>query len=169
MHFHAVLGLSRKAPPQSTRQVLRTRKTQALYHTPTQSLSDYSCGTLTQQSTRKQYVPNAEDCSHAPRKAATPSTKDALLDEFQALVGDTEKLQQHSASLAGEQAEALREDIRSSLSRARETLHNAESGLREQGKMAVDATEDYVHKHPWQALGLSAAIGLVLGLLISRR
>lgn len=63
----------------------------------------------------------------------------------------------------------MREDIRSSLSRARETQHNAESGLRELGKMAVDATEDYVHKHPWQALGLSAAIGLVLGLLISRR
>ena len=104
-----------------------------------------------------------------PRKAATPSTKDALLDEFQALVSDTEKLLQHSASLAGEQAEALREDIRSSLSRARETLYNAESGLRELGKIAVDATEDYVHKHPWQALGLSAAIGLVLGLLISRR
>ncbi|APU31122.1 MULTISPECIES: DUF883 family protein [Pseudomonadaceae] len=104
-----------------------------------------------------------------PRKAATPSTKDALLDEFQALVSDTEKLLQHSASLAGEQAEALRDDIRSSLDRARDTLHKAESGLREQGKIAVDATEDYVHKHPWQALGLSAAIGLVLGLLISRR
>ena len=41
--------------------------------------------------------------------------------------------------------------------------------LREQGKIAVDATEEYVHKPPWQALGLSAAIGLVLGLLISRR
>ena len=104
-----------------------------------------------------------------PRQAATPSTKDALLDEFQALVSDTEKLLQHSASLAGEQAEALRDDIRSSLDRARDTLHKAESGLREQGKIAVDATEDYVHKHPWQALGLSAAIGLVLGLLISRR
>ena len=79
-----------------------------------------------------------------PRKAATPSTKDALLDEFQALVSDTEKLLQHSASLAGEQAEALRDDIRSSLDRARDTLHKAESGLREQGKIAVDATEDYV-------------------------
>nr|WP_256833139.1 YqjD family protein [Pseudomonas oleovorans] len=104
-----------------------------------------------------------------PRKTAIPSTKDALLDEFQALVSDTEKLLQHSASLAGEHAEALRDDIRGSLDRARDALHKAESGLREQGKIAVDATEDYVHKHPWQALGLSAAIGLVLGLLISRR
>lgn len=104
-----------------------------------------------------------------PRKNSTPSNQDALLEEFQALVSDTEKLLQHSASLAGEQAEALREDIRSSLGRARDTLRHAESSLREQGKVAVDATEDYVHKHPWQALGLAAAIGVLFGLLMSRR
>lgn len=103
-----------------------------------------------------------------PRKAAR-NTQDSLLEEFQALVSDTEKLLQHSASLAGDQAEALRDDIRSSLGRARETLHIAEEGLRERGKQAVDATEDYVHKHPWQSLGFAAAIGLVLGLLMSRR
>lgn len=104
-----------------------------------------------------------------PRKTTTKNAQDNLLEEFQALVSDTEKLLQHSASLAGDQAEALREDIRGSLGRARETLHLAEDSLRERGKLAVDATEDYVHKHPWQSLGLSAAIGLVLGLLLSRR
>ncbi|MFI8608619.1 YqjD family protein [Pseudomonas sp. NPDC077649] len=104
-----------------------------------------------------------------PRKNATPSSQDALLEDFQALVSDTEKLLQHSASLAGEQAEALRDDIRNSLGRARETLHRAEAGLREQGKIAVDATEDYVHKHPWRALGLATAVGLLFGLLLSRR
>lgn len=104
-----------------------------------------------------------------PRKTAASRQQDTLLDEFQTLVSDTEKLLQHSASLAGEQAESLREDIRTSLDRARETLQRAETGLREQGKIAVDATEDYVHKHPWQALGLSAAIGVLVGLLLSRR
>lgn len=103
-----------------------------------------------------------------PRK--TPNTtQDTLLDEFQTLVRDTEKLLQHSASLAGDQAESLREDIRNSLGRARETLGRAEAGLRERGKEAVDATEDYVHQHPWQSLGLSAALGVLVGLLLSRR
>ena len=58
-------------------------------------------------------------------KNATPSSQDQLLEEFQALVRDTERLLQHSASLAGEQAEELREQIRGSLGRARSTLHNA--------------------------------------------
>lgn len=104
-----------------------------------------------------------------PRKSANTSSQDALLDEFQALVRDTEKLLQHSASLAGDQAEELREQIRSSLGRARTTLHNAEDSLRERGKAAVDATEGYVQTHPWQSLGIAAGIGLLLGMLITRR
>lgn len=97
------------------------------------------------------------------------SSQDQLLEEFQALVRDTEQLLQHSASLAGEQAEELREQIRDSLGRARTTLHNAEGALLERGKAAVQVTEGYVQTHPWQTLGVAAAIGLLLGMLISRR
>ncbi|GIZ13897.1 YqjD family protein [Pseudomonas sp. NCCP-436] len=104
-----------------------------------------------------------------PRKAATQKTPDTLLDEFQALVSDTEKLLQQSAELAGDQAETLREEIRNSLNRARETLQDAETNLRERGKEAIEATEGYVHKYPWQALGLSAIAGLLLGFLLCRR
>jgi ElaB/YqjD/DUF883 family membrane-anchored ribosome-binding protein len=103
------------------------------------------------------------------RKKSIPASQDQLLEEFQALVSDTERLLQQSASLAGDQAEALREQIRSSLGRARSTLHNVEDALQVRGKAALDATEDYVQSHPWQTLGIAAAIGLLLGMLISRR
>ena len=103
------------------------------------------------------------------RKSPTPSSQDQLLEEFQALVRDTERLLQHSASLAGEQAEELREQIRNSLGRARSTLHNAEDALHARGKAALEATEGYVQTHPWQTLGIAAGIGLLLGMLISRR
>ncbi|MET1081038.1 MAG: DUF883 family protein [Pseudomonas sp.] len=102
-------------------------------------------------------------------KAAPKNTKDELLDDFQTLVSDTEKLLQHSASLAGEQAEELREHIRNTLGRARDSLRDAEGSVREQGKAAVQATETYVQTHPWQSISFAAAIGLLLGLLISRR
>lgn len=103
------------------------------------------------------------------RNGTNPTNQDELLNEFQALVHDTEKLLQHSASLAGEQAEELREQIRASLGRARSTLHNAEDSLRERGKAAVQATEGYVQTHPWQTIGIAAGIGLLLGMLITRR
>lgn len=103
------------------------------------------------------------------RKNPITSSSDQLLDEFQALVRDTESLLQHSASLAGEQAEELRDQIRTSLGRARSTLHNAEDALQQRGKAALQATEGYVQTHPWQTLGIAAAIGLLLGMLITRR
>ena len=34
---------------------------------------------------------------------------------------------------------------------------------------AVYRADDYVHEKPWQGIGVGAAVGLVLGLLLARR
>ena len=44
-----------------------------------------------------------------------------------------------------------------------------ERALLEKTKQAARATDDYVHDNPWQAVGVAAAIGLALGVLIGRR
>ncbi|MDU1266888.1 MAG: hypothetical protein E6962_04855 [Escherichia coli] len=36
-------------------------------------------------------------------------------------------------------------------------------------KQAVYRADDYVHEKPWQGIGVGAAVGLVLGLLLARR
>jgi ElaB/YqjD/DUF883 family membrane-anchored ribosome-binding protein len=92
-----------------------------------------------------------------------------LMADFQTLVADTEKLLEHTASLAGEQADELRDQINDSLLRARETLALAEQTLRERGKDALAATEDYVQTNPWQSVGIAAGVGFLLGLLATRR
>ncbi|KIP96674.1 MULTISPECIES: YqjD family protein [Pseudomonas] len=104
-----------------------------------------------------------------PSRPAAPANKEELLEEFQALVRDTEVLLQHSASLVGDQAEELRAQIRDSLGRARSTLKNTEENVVLRGKAAVGATEDYVQTHPWQTIGIAAGIGILIGMLISRR
>ena len=104
-----------------------------------------------------------------PRNNASASSQEDLIKEFQTLVSDTEKLLNTSANLVGEHADELREQIRSSLGRARSSLESTENGLRERGQAAVDATSDYVHSHPWHSLGIAAAIGLLFGMLITRR
>ncbi len=89
--------------------------------------------------------------------------------DFQVLVADTEKLLEHTASLAGAQADELRSQINESLVRARETLKLTEESLRERGKAAVVATEDYVQTNPWQSVGIAAGVGFLIGLLATRR
>ncbi|GFM49155.1 membrane protein [Pseudomonas cichorii] len=89
--------------------------------------------------------------------------------DFQTLVADTEKLLEHTATLAGDQADELRSQIHESLLRARETLKLTEESLRERGQAAVIATEDYVQNNPWQSVGIAAGVGFILGLLATRR
>ncbi len=39
----------------------------------------------------------------------------------------------------------------------------------ERSKEAARATDEYVHDHPWQAVGVAAGVGFLLGMLIARR
>ncbi|MDD2056164.1 YqjD family protein [Pseudomonas sp. GD03860] len=97
------------------------------------------------------------------------TAQDILMADFQALVRDTEKLLEHTATLAGDQADELRGQIHESLLRARETLQQTQDSMRERGEAALSATEDYVQSNPWQSIGIAAGVGFLIGLLASRR
>lgn len=97
------------------------------------------------------------------------TAQEILMNDFQTLVADTERLLEHTKTLAGDQADELRAQIHDSLLRARETLKVTEDTLRERGQAAVTATEDYVSANPWQSVGIAAGVGFLIGLLATRR
>ena len=97
------------------------------------------------------------------------TAQEILMNDFQTLVADTERLLEHTATLAGDQADELRAQIHDSLLRARETLKLTEDTLRDRGQAAVTATEDYVSANPWQSVGIAAGVGFLIGLLATRR
>ena len=70
--------------------------------------------------------------------------------------------------VAGAQADELRVKINENITRAKSMLKDRENVCRDQGKAAIEATEEYVHLHPWQSIGIAAGVGFLLGL-ISRR
>ena len=92
-----------------------------------------------------------------------------LAADFQALVIDTERLLEHTKTLAGDQAEELRVQLNDRLIKARETLAETKDNLQERGQAAVVATEDYVQANPWQSVGIAAGVGFLIGLLATRR
>ena len=55
------------------------------------------------------------------------------------------------------------------LATARADLARLQSQAATSAREAGKAADQYVHEHPWTAVGIGAGIGLVLGLLISRR
>ena len=96
-------------------------------------------------------------------------SKDKLVQDFRAVVADAEELLKTTASQAGEKVAAARERIQDSLHKAKVKLAEAEDVIVQRGRQAARVTDDYVRENPWQAVGVAAGVGLVIGLLIGRR
>lgn len=100
-----------------------------------------------------------------PDPVADDQIKDQAFSDLQALIEESEKLLKSGASLVGEDAESLRGQIAQKLQQARLSV----SSVRDRTRPAVEATEMYIGGHPWQTVAISAGLGLVVGLLLSRR
>lgn len=99
----------------------------------------------------------------------TTVSKDKLMRDLKIVIGDAEELLRATASQAGDKATAAREKIQGSLQDAKAKLAEAEDMMIDKSKQAARATDEFVHEHPWKAVGVAAGIGLIVGLLIGRR
>ena len=99
----------------------------------------------------------------------TDVSRDKLASDLRIVIADAEELLRLTAGQVGEKAVVARERIQESLRVAKDKLARAEEVVIDKTKAAARATDDYVHDHPWSAVGIAGAIGLVIGMLISRR
>jgi ElaB/YqjD/DUF883 family membrane-anchored ribosome-binding protein len=106
-------------------------------------------------------------------RQASEVTKDQLVEQFNVVVAETEQLLKSVATAGGEKAGALRSSVEQSLANAKEQLRNLQQAATKKARAAAETTDEYVHEHPWQAIGIvagaSAVIGVVIGLLLNRR
>lgn len=94
--------------------------------------------------------------------------KERLVADLHAVVAEAESLLKATASQAGEGASELRAKVQASLDRAKHHLVELQEAAIEKAKAAGQATDNYVHEKPWQAIGVAAGVGLLLGMLIAR-
>ena len=97
------------------------------------------------------------------------ASKEKLVQDFKVVISDAEELLKATASAAGEKVSVARERVQDSLHRAKVKLAEAEDVLVQKSKAAARMTDEYVHEHPWRAVGVAAGVGLIIGLLIGRR
>lgn len=97
------------------------------------------------------------------------ANKDKLVSDLKVVISDTEELLRATAGAAGEKVGDLRERLGIRLRDAKERLIDLEVAVVDKTKAAARATDDFVHEEPWKAVGVAAALGLALGVLIGRR
>ncbi len=93
------------------------------------------------------------------------AAEESLMSELNDVAEEAEALLRATAGAAEAGTSELRAKLQASLDRAR--MRGAK--LQDKARVAGRKTDEYVHTNPWQAIGLAAAMGLVVGLLIGRR
>jgi ElaB/YqjD/DUF883 family membrane-anchored ribosome-binding protein len=101
--------------------------------------------------------------------ARVVDSRDKLVADFRVVMSDAEELLRATASQSGEKIVGLRTKLEENLRIARSQLADAQDAMVGKTKAAAVATDQYVHEHPWQLIGIAAAAGAVVGVLMNRR
>ncbi|WP_211467679.1 DUF883 family protein [Collimonas silvisoli] len=89
--------------------------------------------------------------------------------DIRSLVEDAQELFRAAAATTGEKAEDLRNKGLELLDSAVSKAQDVQAAAIEAGKEIAATTDDYVQENPWRAVAISAGIGFLVGLVISRK
>lgn len=102
---------------------------------------------------------------HTAENASTQK----LMEDLSAVVTDAEELLKATASQTGDRIMAARARAEESLKVAKMRIADAQEAVLDKAKAAAKQADTYVHDNPWKAAGIAAAVGVLIGALISRR
>lgn len=92
-----------------------------------------------------------------------------LTADLKAIVNDAEALLKATAGDAGSKLGGVRDRLEETVKATRARMVEMEDQVIAQTRAAAQATDQYVHENPWPSMGIAAAAGLLLGVLIGRR
>jgi len=96
------------------------------------------------------------------------STK-TLMEDLRTLVTDAEALVSATAGDVSDRATSARRRAADSVESARARLAELEEDLKKRARAVKDDATRYVQDNPWQSIGVAAAVGVVIGVLLGKR
>lgn len=89
--------------------------------------------------------------------------------DVQNVVSEAQELLKTVKDEGASQIENARSRVHAQYDAAREKLGEIQTQVTEGAKHAATTTDEYVHANPWQAIGIAAAAGALVGFLLARR
>jgi ElaB/YqjD/DUF883 family membrane-anchored ribosome-binding protein len=90
---------------------------------------------------------------------------DRLVNDLKTVARDTEELLKASAGEVGEKAHEARARLAAALENAKATCQR----LEEKAVAGARAADKVVRDHPYQSIGIAFGIGLLIGVLVTRK
>ena len=91
-----------------------------------------------------------------------------LVTDIKAFITDAEDLLKATAAQTGDKITEVRGKIQQSVVDLKPRLAQAEAIFKEKTAVVAGTANDYVHAKPWPVIGMTAGIGLLIGLLVGR-
>ena len=94
---------------------------------------------------------------------------ETVRNDLKSLVREAQALFDEAASAGGARADELRSKASKMLDDALRRAHELQDAAIKRGRQIANDTDAYVHEHPWRAIGIAGAVGVLIGMLIARR
>jgi ElaB/YqjD/DUF883 family membrane-anchored ribosome-binding protein len=110
----------------------------------------------------------------SPQQKASRDLQDArekLMTDMKSVITEAEGWLQSSATAAaaGDGLVEARQTFETTLQATKTDLLRLESTMAAKTRIAAEATDAYVKDNPWQAVSIGAAVGMLFGLLLTRK
>jgi ElaB/YqjD/DUF883 family membrane-anchored ribosome-binding protein len=106
--------------------------------------------------------------STSSQDSTSYSPRDKLIADLKLVIADAEELLRLTAGQAGDKAVELRLRMQARMEQAKADLARLQNVAMDGAKDASRAADVYVQENPWQAVGIAAGLGFLLGVLVSR-
>jgi ElaB/YqjD/DUF883 family membrane-anchored ribosome-binding protein len=95
--------------------------------------------------------------------------KAAASGEIKSLIADVEDLMARIADLKDADVVRVRGKVQRAIDATKQSLSDGADALRQHAQSVAGTADDYVRDSPWQAVGIAALVGAVVGILATRR
>lgn len=95
--------------------------------------------------------------------------RERLAHDLRQIVSDADRFLATAAETGDAKFDEVRERLAKQVEQIRDQLDDLEGRAAAKARAAVRVTDEAVHTHPYGAMGLAAAVGLLIGVLVARR
>jgi ElaB/YqjD/DUF883 family membrane-anchored ribosome-binding protein len=101
--------------------------------------------------------------------AGVHDVKAVASSEIKSLIADVEDLMARIADLKDADVVRVRSKVQRAVDATKQSLADGADAVRQRAQKAANTADDYVRDSPWQAVGIAALVGAVVGILATRR
>jgi ElaB/YqjD/DUF883 family membrane-anchored ribosome-binding protein len=101
--------------------------------------------------------------------AGVSDIKAAASNEIKSLIADVEDLIARIADLKDADVVRVRNKVQRAVDATKQSLTDGVDTIRQHAQTAANTADNYVRESPWQAVGIAALVGAIVGILATRR